>query len=383
MKKWMSIIALITLILGSFPKIGLAAPTVAELEDYLSEIGWTKEELEEYLDFDDLTIEDFETIDELKEYLGSPITDENLNELLDRYDLTLEELENLLREYGELDEGEHIKDVFFFYEDLEATVSYYMENPLTPINEENLQQLLDEYGLTMEELEDLLQKNGDSLDNYEYIEDLDMAVDYYLNYAELVNEELAKYGITTEEIDNLINYLSTLNYEDPAFEEKMMELAERMESFGDFESAEDLTPEQIAEMADIMNDLLDLFQLKVKYYLVKGNERKAVSIDTLITMESPNGYDLAIELYDLQGNLLMDMILTAEMFGSELIKETGEDLKQVEKVVKTMPEIKSKTVKGAKLPKTASSYPANILLGLMIVLIGFILFRKWKGIYVG
>jgi processed acidic surface protein len=123
--------------------------------------------------------------------------------------------------------------------------------------------------------------------------------------------------------------------------------------------------------------------LKVKFYLVKEYERKTVSLDTIITMELPNGYDLVIELYDLQGNLLMDMILTAEMFGSELIKETGEDLKQVEKVVKTMPEIKSKTVKGAKLPKTASSYPVNILLGLMIVVIGFILFRKWKGIYVG
>jgi processed acidic surface protein len=383
MKKWMSIIALITLILGSSPKIGLAALTEAELGDYLSEIGWTKEELIEYLDFDGLTIEDFETIDELREYLGPPITEQNLNELLAKYDLTLEELENLLKENGELDEGEQIQDVFFFINDLDETVSFYLDNPSTPINDENLQELLDKYGLTKKELEDLLHKNGDSLDNYQYIEDLDMAVDYYLNYAELVNEELAKYGITTEEIDNLINYLSTLDYEDPAFEEKMMELAERMESFGDFESAEDLTPEQIAEMADIMNDLLDLFQLKVKYYLVKGNERKAVSIDTLITMESPNGYDLAIELYDLQGNLLMDMILTAEMFGSELIKETGEDLKQVEKVIKTMPESKSKTVKGAKLPKTASSYPVNILLGLMIVLIGFILFRKWKGIYVG
>jgi processed acidic surface protein len=383
MKKWMSIIAIITLILGSFPKIGLAAPTEAELGDYLSEIGWTKEELIEYLDFDGLTIEDFETIDELREYLGPPITEQNLNELLAKYDLTLEELENLLKENGELDEGEQIQDVFFFINDLDETVSFYLDNPLTPISDENLQELLDKYGLTKKELEDLLHKNGDSLDNYQYIEDLDMAVDYYLNYAELINGELAKLGITTEEIDRLINYLSTLDYENPAFEEKMMELAERMEAFGDFESAEDLTPEQIAELIDIMNDLLDLFQLKVKYYLVKGNERKEVSLDALLAMDSPNGYDLLIEIYDLQGNLLMDMILTAEMFGSELIKETGKDIKHVEKVVKTLPEINSKTVKGAKLPKTASPYPDNMLLGSIIVLIGVILFRKWKGIYIG
>jgi processed acidic surface protein len=146
----------------------------------------------------------------------------------------MEELENLLREYGELEEGEQIKDAFFFINDFEETVSFYLDNPLTPINEENLQELLDKYGVTMEELEDLLHKNGDSLDNYQYIEDLDMAVDYYLNYTELVNEELAKFGITTEELENLISHLSTINFEDPAFEEKMIELAERMESFEDF-----------------------------------------------------------------------------------------------------------------------------------------------------
>jgi processed acidic surface protein len=383
MKKWLALLSVIILIYSMFPVTTFATPSDAELTDYLSEIGWTKEQLIEYLDFDGFTIEDFETIDELKEYLGPPITEENLNELLDRYDLTMDELENLLREYGELDEGEQINDVFFFINDLEEKVSFYLENPLTPINEENLQELLDKYGLTREELEDLLHKNGDSLDNYQYIEDLDMMVDYYLNFAELVNGELAKLGITNEEIENLINHLSTLNFEDPAFEEKLLELAERMESFEDFESAEDLTPEQMAELLDIMNDLLDLFRLNVKFYLVKGNERKALSFDTLLTMKTTNGYDLVIELYDLQGNLLLDMILTAEMFGSELIKETGKDIKQVEKVVKTIPEIKPKTVKGAKLPKTASSYPVNILLGLMIVLIGFILFRKWKGIYVG
>jgi processed acidic surface protein len=102
MKKWMPIIALITLILGSFPKIGLAALTEAELGDYLSEIGWTKEELIEYLDFDGLTIEDFETIDELREYLGPPITEQNLNELLAKYDLTLEELANKFKMYFSL-----------------------------------------------------------------------------------------------------------------------------------------------------------------------------------------------------------------------------------------------------------------------------------------
>ncbi|WP_143415028.1 processed acidic surface protein [Geobacillus sp. E263] len=63
-----------------------------ELQSYLNEIGMTQEELKEYLDYDGYTLEDFQDVDEL----GDVLTEENLQQLLEDYGLTKEELKQLL-----------------------------------------------------------------------------------------------------------------------------------------------------------------------------------------------------------------------------------------------------------------------------------------------
>lgn len=158
-----------------------------------------------------------------------------------------------------------------------------------------------------------------------------------------------------------------------------------MMAFENFETAEELTAEQIAEIFEIFNDMLDLFQVETKYYLAKDGEKKVISFNDLITMNTTNGYDLLIEIYNKQGEFLADVLLTADMFGSEIIQETGKDIKEAEKIVtennqaSEAPKAEKspvKTVKGAKLPTTASDYAVNTLAGLAFVAAGVFLFRR-------
>ncbi len=173
----------------------------------------------------------------------------------------------------------------------------------------------------------------------------------------------------------------TVYENNPDFEDQLLALSDRMMAFAEFESADELTAEQIAELLDISNDMLDILQLDVKYYLVKDGVKQPLSIQAMMTMTSTNGADLLIELYNKQGDFLADVILTKELFGSDLINETGKDLQEAEKIVKETPVKAStkavqKTVKGGKLPNTASDYLQNTMIGLVIILAGVVLFRR-------
>src|SRR5690606_14280434 len=180
----------------------------------------------------------------------------------------------------------------------------------------------------------------------------------------------------------------TLDIEDEGFMAQIDALLVRIDAMEDFESSDDLDAAQIAEILDIFTQLIDLFELDMKYYLTDGTDKQPLTLAALMALETTNGMDLLIEIYNTQGTFLADMIFTAEMFGSEIIKETGKDIEvvketvaapkkpAVKKDVKAVKPVKTvKTVKGGKLPKTASDYIPNTMIGLAFVLVGFLLFR--------
>jgi processed acidic surface protein len=73
------------------------------------------------------------------------------------------------------------------------------------------------------------------------------------------------------------------------------------------------------------------------------------------------------------------MFVTAEMLGSEVIQETGQDLKKAEKIItEASPAVKPqvKTIKGGKLPTTATNHADYSLIGLGLLLAGILLFRR-------
>lgn len=406
MKRKLATVLLTSSIL--FPSVSYAVPSESDLQPYLNDIGWTKTELEEYLVFYDSTLEDYQNFEELQAFLGPVLSEENLAELLLDYDMTLEEATDLLLTNGELKEGQTILDAYTFLDDVDVDLSYY---DVTPITEESLEQLLLDYELTLEELQTLLEENGDSLDNYAYIEDLDWAI--YIYIYETAEEDLAEIedlfsqiGFTEEELNQLFEHFMTLDIENPAFLEKLEELANRMAAFEEFDTATELTAGQIAELAEIYNQSLNLLELEVQYSLIKDDEKKPVSLATLFAMTTTDGYDLLAELHNLDGQFLADMVLTAEMLGSELITETGEDLKKTEEIIqtkiekktvqpsaqkvsdkkiiqtaeKTETEVVAKTTSGGKLPDTATGYTMNIAAGFGMILSGLFLYRRfnWK-----
>ncbi|WP_226619238.1 processed acidic surface protein [Cytobacillus firmus] len=391
--KRLSIVIASILLLSLFPAVSLAAPSNEEVAEFLKETNWSEEGLNDHLEyFWDMSIEDFETIEEMIEYLGEPITEENLQQLLADYDFeNEEELTALLVENGEMEPTDDVRNVFRYFDALDSTVSFLTYTG-TEINDETLQQLLNDYGLTKEELLSLLEENDDSLENYEYIEDLDIMVSIYLGSDEMPGDDemtqiLGDIDLTDEELEALFAHFMTLDFEDPELLDKMMDLESRLMAFGEFDSADDLTEAEIAELISIMQKMMDLFQLDAEFYLVKDGEKIHLTTAEMIALEDTKGYDLLIELYNTQGQFLADMIITADMFSSELIEDTVNDLDQAETVIKKQDPDKVKqaskhvkTVKGGKLPNTAGNYFEGVLagIGLLIIGIAILLRRKVK-----
>jgi processed acidic surface protein len=379
------------LLFGLFPTVSYAAPNEEELAVFLQEINWTEESLIDHFEyFWDVSMEDFETMEGLIEFLGEPITVENLQQLLADYGFeNEEELAALLVENGEMEANENVRDVFKYIDALDSTTSFLTYTG-TEINTETLQQLLEDYGLTLEELNALLEENEDALENYEYIEDLDIMVSIYLGADKMPGEDeltqiLADISITDEELEALMTHFMTLDFEDPALLDKMMDLESRLMAFGDFESAEELNEEQIAELISIMQEMMDLFQLDAEFYLIKGNEKVHLTTEEMMVLEETNGFDLLIELFNTQGEFLADLVITADMFSSELIEDTVGDLNQAETVIKKQEPAKAKpapkgvkTVKGGKLPNTAGNYAEGILAGMGLIVLGAFIIRKRK-----
>jgi len=478
--KWVGRLVLsLLLALSISPSVGFAFSD-KELASFLTKEGITEEQLSEHLSrFWGSTIDEFETIKELDEFLGEKITPENLQEILEFYEIaSKEELVSLLVENEEMGATDTLENVFIYVDALDMTVDFYSG---TDINEETLQQLVDDYGITLEELQTIFEKNDDSVDEYDFIEDLEdmlyvyglplndqtlqnLLDDYGLTLEELnsilaangdsleqfdsiddleyalleygmpVTEQnlqelldtfeitrseldalLAKYGdsvsnyetiddlyftvilitileedsdelladlgigLDKQELVNLAKHFMTLDILDEAFMDKLTELEERLAAFGDFESANDLTTEEMNELIAIYREMMDLFELDAKYYLVKGNEKIALSEQEALTLENANGYDLLIELYNLEGVFLADIVLTNDLFGSDLIDKVEDKLEVVKTVPKEAASTESdvvKTVKGGKLPNTAGNYAEGLLAGLTLIIIGAFWFRK-------
>jgi processed acidic surface protein len=388
MKQLVSVFLALVIGFGVLPVMTYAIePNEPEFDTFLKGIGWNKQDYIDYIESKEWYLEDVESIDDL----GTPLSEESIGLVLEEFDLSREELNELLVEFGDIEEGQDVLEGtwIIFSEDLHEYIDFYLNGwEGTPIDNENLQKLLTDYGFDSEEaLEKLLNENDDSIENYEYIEDLELAVDYYVNGGDDSDELFdlfAEIGLKDEEFEKLFTHLETLDFENPALIDQMIELSERMMAFENFETAEDLSVEQTAELFDIFNDMLDLFELKTDYYLVKDGEKQPVSMGSLMTMDTTNGYDLLIELYNHQGTFLADVLLTADMFESGLIQETGKDMMQAEEIVTENPKAVerqtakplTKTVKGGELPTTASNYAGKAFAGVAFVLAGIFLFRR-------
>jgi processed acidic surface protein len=378
MKHFFKLLSALVLVFALIPTTAAFAiePNDPELDAFLAEIGWDKQDYLDYLESKDWELEYFESVDEL----GTPLSEEGVQQVLEEFDLTREELNELFVEYGDIEEGEDVLDgtFYIFNEELSGAVDLYLNGwEGTEIDDNNLQNLLETYGFkTKEELEQYLNSFDDSIENYKYIEDLEFAVELYQTDGqalEEIGELFDSIGLTEEEIEKLFVHFEGLDFDEDA----LLELSERMIALEEFENVEELTAEQIAELLSIFNDFQNIFQIQTKFYLVKDGVKTDISIESLMKMTSSEGYDLLIEVYSTNGDFLLDVLFTADMFGSEIIVETGKDLQKAEEII-TNNKVVSKTVKGGKLPNTDSNYVDNALIGFGFILIGAFMFLRFR-----
>ncbi|MCA1041234.1 processed acidic surface protein [Bacillus infantis] len=94
-------------------------------ETYLEPLGWSVDEFNTYLnDNYDMSLDDFDQLEDLVAKVGPVLTDENEMELIEEYGLTEDEYKSLLEEYGETPE-----DYQFLYELGDALRYYTSESP--------------------------------------------------------------------------------------------------------------------------------------------------------------------------------------------------------------------------------------------------------------
>lgn len=285
----------------------LAAPPQEDIDQILTELGWSQQELIEYLEYYELSLDDFETAEDLRFMLGTPITDENLAELLASYEITRQEMDVVLAEFGE------------------------------------------------------------TLDDYYFIEDLDVALSFYLDHdgemAE-IEEFLALIGLTDEEVDSLFNHFMALD--EQQLEQEMEGIITRLDPFLMMEDMTVLTDAQQDELVSILQDMMKVLQLDARFYLDDNNGvRTEVTFKELMNMEELYGNTLTIELYNTNGDMLLDMSLSEDMLSSEFFIESGIELAEVGDMAGELTNLLHN-----RLPDTASSLWMNMLLGLLAIGVG-------------
>jgi processed acidic surface protein len=453
MKKLGAIILTLSLLLGLYPQTVVAGKSTEfelELTQYLTEISTergfevTKDDILSSLAFFDLDLEYFNTIDELRTYLGEVIKADlsNLNSLYEDYSLAEDTLSQILRENGEeLNDYIFLGDLNFsllFYTDdgvferepdfdqnLEVYLATISEVRGLTVTKETLEAILSGYGDSLDEFEtvkdlgaylgevikadlsnldtyykdlgldkeailQLLEENGGNINDYVYMFDLSDIIwsneeETPVIDEEMLNDMLAAFGITKEEIQNIENYFTALEdyYTSPDTLNKIMALGERMMAFEALDPTDAPTQAQMDEMTDIFNEYLSVLKLNLSFSLINDGVETSVSLQELMGIEELQDTDFKLTISGADGQFLADIVITSQMINSEsldfadLIGEATDRFYQASaQEPASQTTTKVVTVKGAKLPKTASDYLQNALIGMLIICVGIMVYRK-------
>ncbi|MBU8687017.1 processed acidic surface protein [Priestia megaterium] len=373
MKKLGAILLSFLLFIGVFPTSSFAATSTfdADFNKYLKSVSQTrgfevtKDDVEYSLSLYDDSLENYDTIADLEDFLGEPIAADlhNVQDVYGDFDLDKTSLNALLKENGQS------LDDYVYLDDLYDDVGFYVE------------------GDDWYEDDESYDEEDTSYDDELSEEDL----------TGLLSFMQSEFGLTSEELDRIEAHFTSLEDElsNEATLNRLDQLGERLAAFEDFDTATELSADQIAELMSIYKEMLLIFHLDAKFSLVQGGNEKPLSLTDLINLEELKNASLKISLYTTDGKFLADMVITGDMFNSDIITDTGKEVeKSAEAVVKPAETQKpavekkqepvkkqtnsavQKTVKGAKLPETASNYVTNTLIGLVLVAAGFVLFRK-------
>ncbi len=358
------------------------------------------EELKDYLFLDQLDYAVYFYTDGILQ--RQPDFDEKLTEYLTEisaqrgFEVTIEALKASLRtSYSSLEDFQTVEELrSFMGEVIKADYS-------------NLTAIYDEYDLDAASLQTLLEQNGKSLKDYIYVEILDYDVYTFSGayYSELFDDPmladtLAEFDITEEELQNTLEYFITYQnyFADPVFIDKLTDLSERM---ADFEDAEDITPAQIDEMISLLQEYFQLLKITPAISITQDGKETQFSMKDLFTIAEQDpaifteADGITIAIYGEDSQLLVDLKITGDLLESlnGLVDETVDDIEAAAEEVKVQPAAPvnettpdrqvasdSRTENGGRLPKTAANYLPDAAIGLFLLSTGLYMNKKVKNV---
>lgn len=295
------------LICQQFLPITFAQVEVDDLENYLATINWSQKDLDDYLLFYELTVEDFSDVGKLKQFLGTPISEENLNDLLATFEMTYEDVQTLLLEYGE------------------------------------------------------------TIADYTFIEDLQLDVEFYLNHHNefiVINDFLSLFGVTEDEIQKLFNHFIELN-KTGSHHLKVSNLKTSVQQLGLWD-AEILTTFEQQQILTIWDELFKALKIETNYYLVNDENMKPIEISNILEGNLPKGYSLQLELFNKSDEQLASLIFGPSILNSNLISNALEEFAGIA----TFSNEYKNLLLDNKLPATATNHINNLIIGLIAVFVG-------------
>lgn len=301
MRKWIVSVSLLLVFCHSYHV--RAAVRMVDVEPYMREVGWTEMDLQRYLWQYKRTLADFATAEEFKRWLGPPVTEAGVEQLLQRYQLTEEQLEALLGQFGE------------------------------------------------------------TIQDYTWMNDLDAAVRFYLRsyeHMQRVHDALSSLEFTEDEAKRLFDHVRAL----PA--NGKTELQAQATRLTDGKS-------NPAVLADVWQQLLRTLQLKADMYIVATGQMQPVSARELLERNTRDE-DVWIALSDEEGMRIMDLQLPKRTNVVDAMIETEKELLMAGQLAYDM----KGTLYGQKMANTASPYVANMLWGAACLFVALLLFWNKK-----
>ncbi|WP_445487204.1 processed acidic surface protein [Niallia sp. 03133] len=264
MKKMIILLVLTIYFSLSSSLSAFAAPSETDVAALADSLGWTTKDLTDYLLTKDSKVDDFDTIKDLKEYLGTPITPDSLDQLLQAYNMTREELDILLAGFNE-----KVQD-FWFIEDLDVAIDFYQNHENTMAN---LEQFLLSHGITEKEKNQL----------YNHFKKLD---------AQVLHTKVYKWKETLANLDAL-------------------------------DKEEQLTNTQKSELISLWKDMTQTLALQPLFYAVDDNGKRTKlsfrQFATNIKLDT-----VAMELEDQNNHIIMDTVISPEKLSGQFAVDAAD-----------------------------------------------------------
>lgn len=295
-----------------------AAPKQSELDAYLASIQLTQTQLEEYLESYGDSLEEYDSVADLKDVLGERLTDETLATILEEYEVTEQEVIDLAVEYDDMKPGASLLDTYLFTSDIEYII----------------------------EIEYSSASFSDFINEY----DDDMGI-------LLVGGS----GLTSAEMNKFVFHVRAVFEKEPESAAKMDVLYENIVKMKIEDTAE-MTPSQTASLINALKESEKTLHIDIKVSNEKGNAMKPLDFLALPVLEE----NYVLKVLDDKGNLLLDIIM------SDPLVKGDEPLLEADPIKNIMHDIGSikHTENGGKLPKTASHSAEWTLYGLIIAASG-------------